>query len=192
MTADSIASLIYLTLLGLAILGWFVTAGRRNMGKTLQQFALWGLIFMGAIAVAGLWPQLRDQIAPQQSFTATGSLSVPQSFDGHYRVTLDINDVPVDFIVDTGASDLVLSRQDARRVGIDPDRLAYLGRARTANGMVGMAGVRLDSVALGEAVDRNVPASVSDGEMPGSLLGMSYLSRFGRIEIENGRLLLTR
>lgn len=192
MTADSIASLIYLTLLGLAILGWFVTAGRRNMGRTLQQFALWGLIFMGVIAVAGLWPQLRDQIVPQQSLTATGSLSVPRSFDGHYRVTLDVNDVPIHFIVDTGASDLVLSREDARRVGIDPDALAYLGRARTANGTVAMAGVRLDTVALGAAVDRNVPASVSGGDMPGSLLGMSYLSRFGRIEIADGRLTLER
>ncbi len=192
MTGDSIASIAYLSLLAVAILGYFVAAGRRELGTTLRNLAMWGLIFVGAVAVAGLWPQLRDQVAPRQSLTATGSLSVPQSFDGHYRVRLDVNGKPVDFIIDTGASDLVLSREDARRVGIDPDRLAYLGRAQTANGTVGMARVTLDQVALGDAVDRNVAASVSDGEMPGSLLGMSYLSRFGRIEIENGRLLLTR
>lgn len=196
MTGDSFASLLYLVLLGAAILGYFIAAGRQRMGKTLRQLAMWGLIFLGVIAVAGLWPDLRDQIAPRQAFTATGegrgTLTVPQGFDGHYRVRMEVNGTPVDFIVDTGATDLVLSQQDARRIGIDPDRLAYLSEARTANGTVPMARVRLDRVALGGLVDRDVGASVNGGDMSGSLLGMSYLSRFGRIAIEDGTLTLER
>lgn len=192
MTSDSIASILYLSLLGLAILGYFIAANRETMGTALRQMALWGLIFMGVIAVAGLWPQIRDTVVPRQSMTATGSLEVPQSGDGHYRVTLDINGEPVRFVVDTGASDMVLSQEDARAVGIDPDTLAYLGTAYTANGTVPMARVVLDSVALGPEVERDVGASVNGGEMFGSLLGMSYLSRFGRIAIENGVLTLTR
>ena len=50
---------------------------------------------------------------------------------------------PVRFMVDTGASDIVLSRRDAERVGIEPGSLSYLGRARTANGAVATAPVRL-------------------------------------------------
>ncbi len=196
MTGDDAANLLYLSLLGAAIFGYFVAAGRQRMGKTLRQLAMWGLIFVGVIAVAGLWPSLRDQIVPSQSFNATGDgagiLHVPQGFDGHYRVRLEVNGRPLDFVVDTGATDLVLSRQDARRVGIDPDGLAYLDRAQTANGTVPMARVRLDRVSLGGIEDRGVPASVNGGEMPGSLLGMSYLSRFGRIAIENGELTLER
>ncbi len=196
MTGDSIASLLYLSLLGAAILGYFIASGRQRMGKTLRQLAMWGLIFMGVIAVAGLWPELRQQIVPGQSFTATGegggTMTVPQGMDGHYRLTLEVNGTPVDFVVDTGATDLVLSEGDARRVGIDPDGLAYLSRAQTANGTVPMARVRLDEVRLGGLVDRDVGASVNGGEMRGSLLGMSYLSRFGRIAIENGELTLER
>ena len=193
MTGDDTAHLLYLGLLGAAIFGYFIAANRQNMGQTLRQLALWALIFMGTIAVAGLWPSIRDgALGPQQSYTSTGEMQIPRGFDGHYHVTLGVNGTPLSFVVDTGASDIVLSQEDARRVGIDPDGLAYLGRARTANGTVPLARVRLDTVALGKEVERGVPASVNGGEMTGSLLGMSYLSQFGRISIENDILTLSR
>ena len=53
--------------------------------------------------------------------------------DGHYYLSVDINGAPVNFVVDTGATDLVLTRKDAARVGLDPDSLIYQGRANTAN-----------------------------------------------------------
>ena len=192
MTGDDIGNLLYLALLGAAIFGYFIAAGRESMGQTLRYLTLWGLIFVGVIAAAGLWPTLRDQIAPRQVLTAGGALEVPLGPDGHYHMTLGINGTPIRFVVDTGATDLVLSQDDARRAGLDPDTLAYLGQARTANGTVPMARVRLDTVELGDTVDRNVSASVNGGEMFGSLLGMSYLSRFGRISIEGNRLTLER
>lgn len=192
MAGNDTASLIYLVLLGTAIFGYFIAANRQGLGTTMRQLALWALIFLGVIAAAGLWPSIRDEVAPRQSFTSTGSLEIPRGFDGHYHVTLGINGEPISFVVDTGASDIVLSQQDARRAGIEPDSLAYLGRAQTANGTVPLARVSLDQVSLGEEIERSVPASVNGGEMNGSLLGMSYLSRFGRISIENDVLTLTR
>ena len=192
MAGNDTASLIYLILLGTAIFGYFIAANRQGLGTTMRQLALWALIFLGVIAAAGLWPSIRDEVVPRQSYTSTGSLEVPRGRDGHYHVTLGINGEPISFVVDTGASDIVLSQHDARRAGIEPDSLAYLGRAQTANGTVPLARVSLDQVSLGEEVERSVPASVNGGEMNGSLLGMSYLSRFGRISIENDILTLTR
>jgi aspartyl protease family protein len=98
----------------------------------------------------------------------------------------------VEFLVDTGASEVVLSTQDARRAGFDPEKLAYLGRASTANGIVQTASVRVDELALGEIRDRNLRVSVTRGEMDKSLLGMTYLQRWSSIEIRNGALVLTR
>ncbi|PZX17501.1 aspartyl protease family protein [Palleronia aestuarii] len=192
MTGDSIASLLYLALLGAVIGGYFIASGRRNMGRTAQQAAIWGLIFVGAVAIAGLWSDLRDTVSPRQSLSLEGDVTLPRSRDGHYRMTLGIDGTPVEFIVDTGASDLVLSRSDAERVGLDPDSLAYLGQAQTANGTVPMARVYLDEVELAGAVERDVPASVNGGEMDMSLLGMSYLQHFGRIEISGNTLTLSR
>jgi aspartyl protease family protein len=193
MTGDDIGRIVYLVLLGAAVGGWFLVTNRESLGKTAQQAAIWGLIFLGVIAVAGLWDDIRNDVAPRQSIVSGGArIEVPRSFDGHYHLSLEVNGTPVRFVVDTGATDMVLSRDAARAVGIDPDRLAYLGRADTANGTVPIARVTLDTVTLGGITDRNVGASVNGGEMFGSLLGMSYLSRFGRIEIADGRLVLER
>jgi aspartyl protease family protein len=95
-------------------------------------------------------------------------------------------------VVDTGATEMVLSQDDALRVGIDPDRLIYSGVAATANGTVRTARVRLNEVALGPITDRNVAVYVNEGPMQGSLLGMGYLQRYDRLEIADGRLILER
>jgi aspartyl protease family protein len=98
----------------------------------------------------------------------------------------------VQFVIDTGATDIVLSHSDAQRVGLQLENLAYVGRAMTANGEVRTAPVRLDSIALGPVKDTHIPAWVNQGEMGHSLLGMSYLQRWSKIEIGGGALVLTR
>lgn len=193
MSATDLPQLLYLVLLGAVIAGYFLVSNRHQLGRVSQQAAIWGLIFLGTIAVAGLWPGIRDTVVPRQSYVAgTGTIEVPRAYDGHYYLTMEVNGTPVDFVVDTGASDLVLTRRDALRAGIDADRLAYLGRARTANGTVPLAQVVLKSVRLGEMTDTGVQATVNGGEMQTSLLGMSFLERFGRIEISGNELRLTR
>ena len=107
-------------------------------------------------------------------------------------MTLEVNGTPLRFIVDTGASDIVLSAEDAARAGLDTDRLAFVGVARTANGTVSTARVWLDEVRLGEMVDSSVPALVNGGEMSGSLLGMAYLNRFSEVRFGGGTVTLVR
>ncbi len=193
MSGEQIGSLGYLVLLGLVLTGWLIAANRRNIGKLAQQAAIWVFIFLGAIVAVGLWTEIRNDITPRQSVMMDGALiEVPRSIDGHYYLTLEINDAPIRFIVDTGASDLVLSAEDAVRAGVSTDGLIFSGRAFTANGMVETAPVRLDRVALGGVVDHGLRAVVNRGAMPESLLGMSYLGRFERIEISGGKLVLER
>lgn len=192
MSTDNLASLAYLGLLGAAIAGWFVVQNRDRLGQLAQQAALWALIFIGVIAAAGLWGDIRDDVTPRQTMVGAQGIEVPQARDGHYYLTLDINGAPVEFVVDTGATDMVLSREDARRAGIDPEALNYFGSAVTANGTVRTARVTLDSVALGQIEDEGLGAVVTDGDLSASLLGMGYLRLFGRIEIEGGKLMLTR
>lgn len=196
MDSDALARLLYLGLLGGVIGGYFLLSNRHRMGAMAQQASIWGLIFVGVVAGYGLWSDIRQDVMPRQAvFTETGPggaarIEVPRAADGHYYLTLQISGTPVNFIVDTGASDVVLSREDAQRIGLEPDSLTYLGRAGTANGMVRTARVVLNDVRLGPLQDDRLTAWVSQGDMPGSLLGMAYLDRFGRIEIANGRLVL--
>jgi aspartyl protease family protein len=193
MNSDDIARLAYLGLLGAVLVGWFVTQNRDSLGKLAQQAVAWGLIFLGVIAAIGLWDDIRQTIRPQQStMRADNSVNLPRAPDGHYYLTLMINDVAIDFLVDTGASQMVLTQSDAEKVGINPADLAFTGRATTANGEVRTAPVRLAQVSLGPILDRNVRAWVNEGEMEQSLLGMSYLQRWSKIEITGQGLRLTR
>ena len=183
-------SAAYLVLLLIAIGGWLVVELRARPGSTLRAMAAWVLIFAGAMAVAGLWPHIRDAAVPQALQVGEGRLEVPIGRDGHAYLTAQVNGVDVRFVVDTGASLVSLSRADARRVGLDPDRLAYFGLAQTANGRVSTAPVTLDSVTIGDFTARKVPGVVIDGDIGISLLGMTFLNRFGRVSFEGNRLVL--
>lgn len=186
--------LIYLIVLMAMVAGWFFMQSRQGWNKTLQQVAVWAMIFTGVAAGYGLWEDINRQgDIPRQAYEAsTGSVTLPRARDGHYYLTATINGTPLRFVVDTGATDMVLTRADAEAAGLSPDNLNYLGRASTANGEVRTAYVRLDEVELGGVRDTDVPAVVNEGEMRQSLLGMGYLQRWGRIEIANGELILTR
>jgi len=193
MTADQFGQLAYLLLLGGLIAFWAVARTRLRAGTLAQYAAIWGLIFLAAIAAVGLWGDIRQTLAPRQSVVAeAGRIEVPRAPDGHYYLTLDVNGTPLRFMVDTGATDIVMTLDAARRAGIDTENLVYLGRAMTANGEVRTAPVTLDSIGIGPIRDTGVRVWINEGAMPESLLGMSYLQRFGRLEIGEGRLVLTR
>lgn len=194
MSADQTASFIYLILLLVLVGSYFLLAHRRDLGRNLRHLALWGLIFVGVIVAYGLWGDLRSTVMPRQQVLADeGRIEVPMGPDGHYHMVLGVNGTPVRFVVDTGASDMVLSLADAERAGVPLEGLPFVGTANTANGPVRTARVRLAAVDLGGGiVDRNVPALVNGGEMQGSLLGMGYLNRFSQVSFGNGRMVLTR
>jgi aspartyl protease family protein len=191
MDSDDTARLIYLGLLLAATGGWVLVEYRGRLGFALRSAMAWGLIFVGVAAGYGLWTDLRRGEVPQQMLTGDGGIVLPRAPDGHYYLTLTISGTPLEFLVDTGATNVVLSRDDARRLGIDPDGLAWLGEANTANGVVRTARVTLQDVRLGDIVDDRLGASVNDGQMEGSLLGMDYLGRY-RIEIAGDRMVLHR
>lgn len=193
MDSDNLAQLIYLVLLGSVIAGWFFVDNRKNLGKTAQQAAVWGLIFVGAIAAIGLWSDIRDNVAPSQSYIdGMATVEVPRAPDGHYYLDLDVDGTSVRFVIDTGASDVVLSKADATRIGLDVENLFYGDIANTANGEVRTARVRLKNVRLGEIVDLSIGASVNAGDMETSLLGMTYLQRYSKIELGGGKMVLRR
>lgn len=193
MDGDNIGHLVYLVVLGAAVVFWFVSQNRQSLNKTVQQAMAWVFIFVGAIAVVGLWDDIRSTVGPEPQMTITGeAIEVPRAYDGHYYLPVLVNGEPITFLVDTGASQIVLSEQDARRIGIDPEQLNYLGRAFTANGEVRTAPVRLDSLELGPIIDNGVSAWVNEGDLRQSLLGMDYLHRFSNIQFTDGRLILSR
>lgn len=189
---DELGRMAYLVLLLVAVGGFLLFELRARPGKTLRLAAAWAMIFLGVIALAGLWGDIRQAVAPQARMLEGGRIEVPMGGDGHFHLTARVNGQPVRFVIDTGATTIALAEDDARRAGIGPDSLAFVGQARTANGMVQTATVMLDSLTIGEIAEYDVPAVILRSDLDLSLMGMSYLSRFARVSIEGNRLILER
>lgn len=187
---DELAQFLLILVLGTAVAGWLFT-DTRNFGKTMKMSISWGLIFLATLAAIGLWDDTSRTFSPRQTVLEDGArIEVPRDQTGHFNLVVDVNGVPVDFLVDTGATDIVLTLEDAARVGLDPQNLAFIGRARTANGTVSTASARVDSLSLGRVSFDNTRVSINGGEMDQSLLGMSFLSQIGRLEISDNMLIL--
>ncbi|MBE0554126.1 MAG: TIGR02281 family clan AA aspartic protease [Rhodobacteraceae bacterium] len=189
MDGDSAGRLIYLMLLLVAVGGWVMVEYRQRMGLALRTAMAWGLIFLGVAAGYGLWQDLRHDLLPRQMVTETGELVIPRAADGHYYIDIDVDGTRLTMMADTGATSVVLSPADARRLGIAPESLIYTGQAMTANGTVRTARTTLQNVTLGPFTEKALPVWVNEAEMDVSLLGMDLLGRY-RIEIDRERMIL--
>jgi aspartyl protease family protein len=189
MDSETLARVGYLAIILVALGGWVMVEFRQRMGQALRMAMAWGLIFVGVVAGFGLWSDIRQDILPIQTVSQDGAIEVPRSQDGHYYLSLTINGTAVPFMVDTGASGMVLAGADAARLGIDPESLMFLGEATTANGTVRTARVTLPLVELGPFRHRDFRAFVTEGALDQSLLGMDYLGLF-RMEFSGNRLIL--
>lgn len=189
MTGDDTMQLVFYAVLLLVIGGAMVFELAGRGGQVLRQIMLWLVIFAGAALAAEWW---MDGNAPRQQVLDGGRIEIPVGRDGHFHLTAQVNGQDMRFMVDTGASSIALGPADARRIGLDPDDLAYVGTAMTANGQVPTAPVTIEEIAIGDIVDRNVRAWVIGGDLDGSLLGMSYLRTFARVSFEGDLLILER
>jgi len=187
--------LVYLTVLGTVLISYFLLSQRVNVSAMLRHLVLWALIITGVAAAYGLVMQT-DTFSTSFQQTTGEAIELQRGREGHFHLEAEVTGPEggtpqtIRFIVDTGASELVLSRVDAERLGYRLEDLPFLGSARTANGVVRTAMVRLDRIDVGEREDRNVRALVNEGELEVSLLGMGYLDRFARIEMTRERLRL--
>jgi clan AA aspartic protease (TIGR02281 family) len=110
---------------------------------------------------------------------------------GHFTIDATANDAPIRFLVDTGATLVFLSTEDARAAGIDPDTLHFDQTATTSNGPVRVAPVVLREIRIDDLSVERVPAAVIDG-LAQSVLGMSFLARLKSFEISSGALTIDR
>ncbi len=183
--------------------------GRIPIGQAVRSLLIWAGIVLFLVAIYALRDDFRaiyeamvGELAPYAPMSvatpetvdgAPGETAVAlrRARDGHFWADADVNGGAVRFLIDTGASTVALSHADARRAGLDPDRLRYTARIMTAGGEARGAPVRLDRIAVGDVTLENVQAIVIEGDaLPISLLGMSFLGRLSRYEATQDSLIL--
>ena len=126
---------------------------------------------------------LRGQPAPNENVYR-------RSRDGHFYVDADVNGARIRFLVDTGATYVALSPDDARSAGLRVFESDYTARTSTANGVTRVAPVTLRQIELDQLQLFDIKAVVLERPMPVSLLGMSFLSRLQGYETRSDELIL--
>jgi aspartyl protease family protein len=126
--------------------------------------------------------------APRQA--ASRSMVLRAGEGGHFLVDASVDGVAVRFLVDTGATRVVLSPEDAERIGFQLRDRQFTERYRTAGGIVRAAPVTIRELRIGQLALREVEASVNEQRIGISLLGMSFLNRLDGYRVEGDRLIL--
>lgn len=183
----------YLTLLA----GGVVRMRGMGLGVAARNIAIW-MAIIGVLAVGyayrGEFGDVRDRLAAD--FSPGGATLSPHTLvltageGGGFRVLGAVNGQPAPFAIDTGASDIVLSPDLARRLGVDVDHLTYGQRSETANGEGRGAATHVASLSVGPIHLTNVPVIVNQTPMSESLLGMTFLRRLDGFEVRGDRMTL--
>jgi aspartyl protease family protein len=185
----------------LAMLIYLLSGARASdIARVASSVAVWAALLVALTGVyayrfeaADFFGRVAAELLPSEPQVGQGGeVMINRRLSGEFGVAARVDGARVTFLFDTGASMVVLTAADARKAGIDTRGLAFDVPVSTANGSALAAEIRLDQVAVGPIVMRNVPALVArPGALEESLLGMSFLERLKSYTVERGRLILT-
>jgi aspartyl protease family protein len=198
LTTDEFGSLAYkvaiLVFLAAALFGIF----RDRLTEAIMGALLWAII--GIVLVIGysyryevnqVADRVMAELMPGHVISHGRTAEVARTGSGDFAISAQINGVRVHMVVDTGATSVVLTAEDAKAAGLPLALLNYTVSVETANGRARAAPVTLDRVAMGELVERSVEALVvQPGQLRTSLLGMSFLNRLQSWQVNGDRLTL--
>lgn len=198
MSTGNFSSLIYKILLLVFFAGSVMTLFRERFIQAALAALLWvvvGLLLVGGYSYRFELHDIVDHVIaeldPGRVVTQGRTVAVARTNAGDFNIKAQINGARVAMVLDTGASSVVLTRDDAKAAGLPLEVLAYTVNIDTANGRTRAAPVTLDRIAVGSLVERSVDALVAQpGQLKTSLLGMSFLNRLQSWEVSGDRLML--
>ena len=161
----------------------------------VKDLVVWGVLIIGSSWLFSDFKGVSNNsvvasLIPSQGYHTDTEAHFYKSVDGHFYIETTINNENVVFLLDTGATDIALSSDDAQKIGIDLERINYTKTYNTANGVIKSAPVSIENIEIGNFLLTDVPASVSNGKLDVSLFGMSALERF-RFIVDGNKLVLS-
>ncbi len=193
--------LVYLAAILTILLLWGFRGRKVRMKPAAMMAAGWVAAFAALIVAWSfreearmLVDRVRGEVAPTLAVArAEGEVELRKAWDGHFRAVAEVNGARVGMMIDTGASLVLLSWDDAKAAGLHPEELDFDQPVSTANGRAFVARVTVDRIAIGDVAVEGVRAAVAEeGRLSSSLLGMSFLGRLEETSFRGDRLILRR
>lgn len=126
---------------------------------------------------------------PATSHTRVRTVEVRRARNGDFALRARVNGARTPMVMDTGASAVILTFEDARAAGLPTEFLDYSVTIDTANGKTRAASVVLDKIAVGDLSEQSIPALIVEpGKLKVSLLGMTFLDRLHSFEVRGDRI----
>ncbi|MBO6891282.1 MAG: TIGR02281 family clan AA aspartic protease [Roseibium sp.] len=195
---DTGPRLVALSALAFVFLASFIF-GQPKVREILQGTLFWGglcaLLVVGYTYRADLVQggyRVLGALAPGLAVNQPdGSILIVRDAGGHFVLNGELNGARTRFLLDTGASAVVLTYRDAERAGYDARDLSFTVPVSTANGRTLVAPVRIDQITVGDHTLRNIRGFVArDGSLETSLFGMTALDRLRSWRIEGDKLIM--
>ena len=198
LSTGDFGSLAYKIVLVVFLGGAVLTMFRGHFSQALTAALLWAVVGLALIVAYSYRFELHAVanrvlvvMLPGHAVSQGRMVEIGRANDGDFGVTAQINGARVGMVLDTGASSVVLTRDDAKAAGLPLEVLKYTVNIDTANGRARAAPVTLDRIAIGGLEERSVEALVAQpGQLKTSLLGMSFLNRLQSWEVSGDRLVL--
>jgi aspartyl protease family protein len=172
---------------------------RERLSQALEAALFWTLVGFVLVLAYTYRAELRSvgdrvmaELMPgRAAMRSAHVVEIARGRGGDFQVAAKVNGSRVAMVLDTGASAVVLTQEAARTAGLPMEVLTYTVTVETANGRARAAPVTLDLLAVGDIVERAVPALIAQpGQLRISLLGMSFLNRLESWEVRGDKLML--
>jgi aspartyl protease family protein len=190
---------LYLGLILIFLIINFFSNNREGVFTIIKYLSIWIIIALLALIAYSYRYELQSvkekvtrELIPGTSThdRKARKLILTRAQDGHFYLNSIINNQKIRFLIDTGASDVALSLNDARKIGINIKKINFDKIYHTANGKAYGASVILDHLIINNVKFKKVSASIMSSEMGISLLGMTFLNRLKKFEFRANNLIL--
>lgn len=203
---DTVAQSVWLLLAMTLVLSALVNR-RLPAGRVLSLISIWVAILLGAYLLFQWlepaithWQQSRREgkvqvAAGRDTPTAAAirpaegrsTLRIPLSGDGHYWTGVTVNGRTMRFLIDSGASVTAISQSTADAFGLPDQPLGSMATMSTANGAIMLRRSVIGLMNIGGIIEaRNLPVVVSPAFGDINVLGMNFLTKLKRWQVEDG------
>lgn len=133
------------------------------------------------------------QAQPVKAMPTGRKVTVAADSRGHFAAEFKLNGREVDAMIDTGATLVALNTSTARRIGLSLAQSDFKHEVNTANGSIKAAIVTVDRLQIGKIALDGVQAVVLDDKaLRTNLIGLSFLKRLDRYEVQDNTLLMAQ
>lgn len=187
----------YIVLIAFLLMSLFSRPMKK--GVLINGFLAWGIIFLFFITIysfrepiiGGINRVYFNLFPYMAKADQNGNIIFQKSSNGHFMLNIKTNDRNIKYMLDTGATKVCLTIDDARKIGINTDNLTFSMPFKSANGIGYAAPIIIKKMRVGHINLKNVPAFVNNAKMQSSLLGMSFISKLKSFNMSGDYLILS-